>query len=64
MMVPSSWALVTGCMLWLLTGAEATFFPSLQLYEGLTPVRRGETAPNEALFFDVSVLLCKFWDMR
>ncbi|KAI0730928.1 serine carboxypeptidase S28-domain-containing protein [Earliella scabrosa] len=53
MKAPSSWALVTSCLLWLLTRAEATFFPSLQLYEGLTPVRRGETAPNEALFFDM-----------
>lgn len=40
-------------VLGLLIGARAFVPPSLRFDKDLTPVRSGETASNEALFFDV-----------
>ena len=47
-------SLVLSCWLMLIVAARASKAPSLRFQEHLVPVRRDETAPNEALFFYVS----------
>ena len=48
-------SIILSCWLVLIVAARASKAPGLRFQEHLAPVRRDETAPNEALFFDVSL---------